>query len=159
MKAKNIIFVIIVTLALVYQSCGGSSGHEPPQNKNNSEIIFDGYLGYCNSTGEGSVKNLDAEVYVEAIDQNGNTTVIFSDFWTVENVTNIENTSRRITVPEKGSYSIILTITASECFSCCNGNQCGSNEGKPKYRATKLLTNQQNVPNFIRMDLQQIVCL
>lgn len=148
----------MIVLFALFSSCGGT-GYDPPANDHNTTISFSGYLDFCHENFESSKKILSAEVYVEGIDDNGNPTIIFSDFWDVENNTGYDNTHKDITVPETGSYTIGLTITGKDCFSCCEGTSCGSDKGKPKFYAKKVIHQQQTAPGLINIFLEQVTCL
>lgn len=141
MKQRFKTLSFIVTLAIfVFMMI--ASNRDFPTGDGQKKVIVDltpNYLGLCNSFFEGE-KPLEVTIVVDKYTGTGS---FEANFKTYKRYVNNNDGSYQyeanykfedIVVPKTGSYAITVTVEGETCFSCCTGDSCSGNKGRPFFR-------------------------
>jgi len=154
-KFKLIVYISILTcFSLMFMA---TTDPPPPSGGNQKETIevrlASGYLGLCEQIHENSIRNLKINLFVDKY-SNGQVESNFTSLlFNVNNQSFFDNQSNYIfedvEVPSTGTYSISVTISGQQCFTCCLGPDCNFDAGIPVFQGVTAVINANSAPQVV----------
>lgn len=168
MKKFCFSFFALFSMILIFQASCVNLDPVGEETEGTDIRIPQGYLesALCNEFHEGASRDIEVEVTIDGIDDQGDPVFIGLDIEETDNEDYEAFIIKDVEVPTQGTYIVTVTIRGlSSCFSCCHNTTindefpCDSpDNGKIRFRGTSAIINAVPPPFEITVVPSFVAC-